>query len=196
MNDKLKNILRNTWTEPRHFFFWLAMLSLGGFVTVIAGTGLASPGVLLAFLALGCGLCFLISGTAFILAWIPPFRRILGLLLAKRFLVLIILITLVALFYAVEDWRGRRAWQTFKREREAQGERFDFAGLVPPPVPPEQNMFETPLWNDLHFVRNKDIVIWNDTNWGNHVYFSIFGPHGGSAPSPGNWTTAQRINLA
>ena len=28
MNDKLRSILHTAWNEPRHFFFWLAMLSI------------------------------------------------------------------------------------------------------------------------------------------------------------------------
>ena len=31
MNDKLRSILHTAWNEPRHFFFWLAMLSICGF---------------------------------------------------------------------------------------------------------------------------------------------------------------------
>ena len=38
----------------------------------------------------------------------------------------------VSLFYAEEDWRGWHAWQKFKREWEAKGEKFDFASVVPP----------------------------------------------------------------
>jgi hypothetical protein len=196
MNEKLKSILHNAWTEPRHFFFWLAVLSLSGFVAVATGTSLRRPGLFLAFLALGFSLCFLVSVAAFILAWIPPLRRMLGLLLARRFLVLAGLVTLIALFYAVENWRGHRAWQSFKHQREAQGEQFDFASLALPAVPPEQNFFETPLWNDLHFARTGDTTIWSDTNWGNHVVFNAFGPNGVNAPSPGNWTKAQRVDLA
>ena len=36
------------------------------------------------------------------------------------------LATLVALFYAEEDWRGWHAWNKFKHEWEAKGERFDW----------------------------------------------------------------------
>jgi hypothetical protein len=195
MNEKLEGILRKAWNEPRHFFFWLSLLSLSGFVVVVAGIGLSRPSLFIAFWLLGCALCFLISLTAFLLAWIPPLRRFFAGLLLKRFLVLAGLITLVALCYAVEDWRGHSAWLSFKRQHEAQGERLDLAGLVPPPVPADQNLFETPLWNDLHFVRTNNTVIWNDTNWGNHVFFTAFGPNGGNAPSAGNWTKAQRVDL-
>ena len=196
MNDYLKTILHTAWTEPRHFFFWLTTLSVVGFVGVAAATGFSGPNLFLAFAVLACTVGFLLGFLAFILTWVPPVRRLLARMLARRYLVVGCLITLVALFYATENWRGRRAWQNFKHQREAQGERLDMASLVPTEVPPAQNFFDTPLWNDLHFVRTNDTVIWNDTNWGNHVIFTAFGARGNNSPSTGNWTKQQHVDLA
>ncbi len=196
MNEKIKNILHTAWNEPRHFFFWLAMLSICGFAVGCVGIGLAGPALLLAFALLACILCFVVSVPAFILAWIPPVRRVFAWLLARRFLVLGCVVTLVALFYAVEDWRGRRAWQSFKREQEAKGERFDLASFIPPPVPNDQNFFDTPLWEDMRFVKANGPVVWSDTNWGNHVMFSTYGPKVNEAPNPGNWAKGQHVDLA
>lgn len=56
-----------------------------------------------------------------------------------------VLATLIGLFYAQEDWRGWHAWQKFKHEWEAKGERFDRASVVPPPVPDDQNFALTPI---------------------------------------------------
>jgi hypothetical protein len=55
------------------------------------------------------------------------------------------LATLIALFYAEEDWRGWHAWNQFKQAWEAKGEPFDLASVVPPPVPDEQNFAMTPI---------------------------------------------------
>jgi len=55
------------------------------------------------------------------------------------------LVVLILLFYAEEDWRGWRAWQKFKREWEAKGEKFDFVSVVPPTVPDDQNFALTPI---------------------------------------------------
>lgn len=44
-----------------------------------------------------------------------------------------------------ESWRGRRAWEEFRTEWEAKGEKFDWRALVPPPVPDEGNFAKTPL---------------------------------------------------
>ena len=35
----------------------------------------------------------------------------------------------LALFYAEEDWRGKRDWEKYKRAAEATGERFDVPKL-------------------------------------------------------------------
>jgi hypothetical protein len=60
------------------------------------------------------------------------------------FIVLAGLIILVALFYAEEDWRGKRAWENCKRELEAKGEVLDWNAYIPPPVPDDQNFFKAP----------------------------------------------------
>jgi hypothetical protein len=52
--------------------------------------------------------------------------------------------TLVAIFYTVENWRGKRAWEKSKRELEAAGEVLDWAAYIPPPVPDDQNFFKAP----------------------------------------------------
>jgi len=196
MNEKLKGILRTAWNEPRHFFFWLAMLSVVVFAAVAVVVSLAGPSLAGAFIGLACALGFVLSVVAFVLAWIPPIRRLFAWLLVRRFVVLACLVTLVALFYAVEDWRGRRAWQDYKRKWEAKGERFDPAGFIPPPVATNQNFFETPLWNDLHFVRTNGVTVWSDTNAIDRVIFSICGPKDSNGPSLGDWTQAQSVDLA
>ena len=64
---------------------------------------------------------------------------------ARRVLVgLAIFATLIAIFYAEENWRGRRAWEQCKRELEAKGVDLNWDALTPPPVPDEQNIFKAP----------------------------------------------------
>jgi hypothetical protein len=76
--------------------------------------------------------------------------------------------TLVALFYAEENWRGKRAWESYKREMEARGDSFDFAKLVPPRVPDDQNFAMTPFLAPLFdFIpgtqRRRDEKTWQRT---------------------------------
>ncbi|HXP62861.1 MAG TPA: hypothetical protein VN829_20340 [Dongiaceae bacterium] len=198
MNEKTKAILEKAWNEPRHFFFWLGMLSACGIAAVLGlcCTGLVAPTPVLSFVALVCALSLVASIPAFILAWIPPLRRLFPPLLRRRFFLLGCLLTLVALFYAVENWRGRRAWQNFKRQWEAKGERFELAAFIPPPVPDDQNFFETPLWAGLHFMRTNHTTVWSDTNWGNQVLFDVYGPRSKGAPSTVNLYKSQRTDLA
>jgi hypothetical protein len=54
-------------------------------------------------------------------------------------------VTLIALLYGEENWRGRRAWNNYRQELEAQGAELDLAAFIPPPVPDEQNFAATPF---------------------------------------------------
>lgn len=62
----------------------------------------------------------------------------------RRLIVLTGLATIVAIFYAVEDWRGKNEWQKCKARLEAQGQVLDWNAVVPPPVPDDQNFFKAP----------------------------------------------------
>jgi tetratricopeptide (TPR) repeat protein len=66
-------------------------------------------------------------------------------IIRRCFYVLAGLTALIALFYAEENWRGQRAWEQFKRTWEAKGERFDWATVVPPPVPDSENFALAPM---------------------------------------------------
>lgn len=85
--------------------------------------------------------------------------------LARLLFVAACLVTLIALAYAEENWRGKHAWQNYRREWEARGEKFDMTAFVPPPVPDERNFALTPLLKPLlDFDRGPSGVVWRDTN--------------------------------
>jgi len=98
------------------------------------------------------------STTRHFLRWLfswPTLRRIL--------IAFACVATLIALFYVVEDWRGKRAWLAFKNRMEARGEHFDLASIVPKPVPPEQNFAMTPLLKPLlDYTRVNGTNVWRD----------------------------------
>lgn len=48
------------------------------------------------------------------------------------------------LFYPVENWRGRRAWEKCKRELAAKGESLEWKDFQPTPVPDAQNFYKAP----------------------------------------------------
>jgi hypothetical protein len=51
----------------------------------------------------------------------------------------------LVLFHLVENWRGKRAWASWKASREALGESFEWAGVVPAPVPDDENFAKAPV---------------------------------------------------
>lgn len=60
----------------------------------------------------------------------------------------------VALFYAEENWRGRRAWARYQREMRARGEFTNRNDFIPAPVPYDQNFATTPLLNSAFGARS------------------------------------------
>jgi hypothetical protein len=70
-------------------------------------------------------------------------------ILRRILIALAILATLIAILYAEEDWRGKRAWENYKREWEAKGEKFDWQAFVPPSVPDDQNFFTAPIFTNM-----------------------------------------------
>lgn len=70
----------------------------------------------------------------------PVLRRLLQALLC----LVVCLITLIALFYTVVNWRGKRAWAAYQKTMDAKGEVLDYRKLAPPPVPDDQNFAMTP----------------------------------------------------
>src|SRR5438876_9889484 len=63
----------------------------------------------------------------------------------RYFIWLLIAASLVALFYAEENWRGKRAWKKYKNQLEACGERLDAAAFIAPTVPVSEKFAMTPL---------------------------------------------------
>src|ERR1039457_1572716 len=145
MEEKPKSIWKKSWTGWRGILLgWLILMVAMTIILLIwlrvEGTPLARSGdelrlfgviwiaVTIIFVLATCIRCFF-SGRNF-----------------KRLLFgLACLATLIALFYAEEDWRGWHTWNQFKHEWEAKGEHFDLASVTPAPVPAEQNFALTPI---------------------------------------------------
>jgi hypothetical protein len=108
----------------------------------------------------------------------PTFRRLVRWCFSRRTLGRLLvglaaLATLIALVGAEENWRGKRAWERYKHELEAQGEKLDWKDYVPPPVPDAQNFAMTPLLAPiLDFnprPRLEGQSLWRDTNGYNRI---------------------------
>src|SRR5437870_2192920 len=90
-----------------------------------------------------------------LLGWL--FGRLLSWRMIRRCLfVLICLLTLLALYYAEENWRGQRAWKSYRQELEADGGQLDYRAFIPKPVPEEQNFAATPFVRSWFEKRNSD----------------------------------------
>ena len=82
------------------------------------------------------------------------FRRCFGWPFSRRGLrsilfAAVVVATLIGLFFAVENWRGRRAWDAYRQQAEAKGVILDFSKLIPPQVPDDQNFAMTPFLKPL-----------------------------------------------
>jgi hypothetical protein len=138
-------------------WFWLAAVSAGLGILLAAfmplhGGGLENadfePSQILLRFFIFLPLCFI---TFILLAFIFKLcRRLFRWFFTWRvlkwcLLALGILLALIPLFYAEEDWRGKHAWEKYKYAQEAKGEQFDFASFIPPPVADEQNFAFAPV---------------------------------------------------
>jgi tetratricopeptide (TPR) repeat protein len=148
MNEEPKSIWKKSWTGWSWLRAWLIVVA-ATFFTVLIVT-LFIPGRLRNFSDWWPALVFtllvgVVVATAFVGLWVftrqffcwRNFRRLL--------FGAACLATLIALFYAEEDWRGKHDWEKFKRQWEAKGERFDMASVIPPAVPEDQNFAMTPI---------------------------------------------------
>lgn len=85
---------------------------------------------------------------AFLLSLLPQSQRFLKWIsnprvLRRGVIVLVWLVTIIALFYGEEDWRGHHAWIKYSDTLTAQGEQLDFRAFVPKPVPDAENFAAT-----------------------------------------------------
>jgi len=101
----------------------------------------------------------------------PTFRRLFGWLFSWRTIrrclfALACLATLLALFYAEENWRGRRAWNKYRQELETRGEQLDYRAFIPKAVPDEQNFAATPLIKSWFLKENRGNVGMDTDDYG------------------------------
>lgn len=80
-----------------------------------------------------------------------PKRSILLRLLLVLGVLFLGLVFLVVILFALENWRGHRAWTECKQELEAKGEKLDWEAFAPPAVPDDQNFATTPFFTSMRF---------------------------------------------
>jgi fructose-specific component phosphotransferase system IIB-like protein len=126
------------WTEEtrRHLWEWAIIL-----VVVIAVT----------FLASSLPLVQRFSGWMFS-----------GRILRRMLIGLAWLVTMIVLFYAEEDWRGRHAWNQCRQLLEAGGAHLDYQAFIPKPIPANQNFAAIPLIESWFTQRTNFAKKWAD----------------------------------
>ena len=206
MNQESEGFWKRAWNDPFHFFLWLAIFSIAGVIfelvvlSLLAASALdwVRPGAIIVLL---CFLLGIVTGLIVcILSLIPPVRELLTEWLRHRFSILAFVIAFILLFYAEEDWRGWHAWNQFKREWEAKGEKFELADIAPRPVPDDQNFAFTPIVASSYEAmldKTGHEIIPRNTNVVNRLGISPVVENGSSRnwPTNGNWAKETETDL-
>jgi hypothetical protein len=112
---------------------------------------------------------------------------------------LAVLSTLAAILVTEENWRGKHAWESFKRAAEARGERFEWAAFAPTNVPDDQNFFCAPIVaGALQAERNEkgDGSAQHKTNPAERMRFDIYGGYIENSPTNGgSWQNGKLTDL-
>ena len=126
-----------------------------------------------------------------------PVKATAGKIVRKLLFVTACVATLVALFYAEEDWRGKHAWESYLVESKAKGVDLDWRHFIPAPVPDSQNFGALPLFKPFfeYTYAPDGQVHWADTNadskWTNFS-LEIGNEH---IPELGAWSSGLPVNL-
>ena len=163
MNEKPKSFWKKPLTGLRKVLAWLALFAVVNFVmTYLIVFAAATPLPVSVMLVIGTVIAIFCVVVILFIRWLCSWRNF------RRFLFgVACLVTVIALFYAEENWRGKHAWKKFKAEWEANGEILDFVGIIPPPVPDDQNFATTPIIATAY-------AMWFDTNGNRHPYATNF----------------------
>lgn len=162
MNQEPKSIWKKSWPSPWWLRAWVITAGVTFLILLVISQKL--PGG-----PKGAGQ-WLVALTVFLVASLAVAALAIFLWLFIRWLFcrhnvkrtlfgLACFITLIALIYAEEDWRGRHDWNQFKQKWDAKGETFDFQAFVPPSVPDDQNLAFSPVWiaaDKFNFLRNPE----------------------------------------
>ncbi len=189
----------------RNPFVFCLLVAVSG-ATVIAGIGAARglAGDVTKFAGAWIALVLLIGLLAAVIRWLCSWKNF------RRFLFcLACFATLIALFYAEENWRGKHDWEKYKSEWEANGDKFNYTDFVPPPVPDDQNFAFTPVVASSYAMmldksgheinpRNTNVVNRLQLDLVDHVYQADAVGYGFGSDGPtnrGNWLIAQKADL-
>ncbi len=202
MSEEPKSIWKKSWKGWRGLLLWFVALFVAVFFVVFLlseVSRLKSRAIESAAVAFISALIFSTVGIliALFIRWICCWKNF------RRFVFgAACFITLIALFYAEEDWRGWHDWNKYKREQAARGEKLDFKDFIPPPVPDDQNFAMAPIWFELINAANTNAAqkwygkfspVTEKEPWN---LLSIYGDANAEyAPTNGSWQRATLTDL-
>jgi len=153
MEEPTKSFWWKFWGRPSRFFAWATFLSLLGWIGFAMNVlkDEASPSwndfnalaITLPVFAL-----FILVLIGLIFSAVPRTRPSMSWVLRRWFFCTAALVTVIALFYAEENWRGQRAIERSRLELKAKGVVLDWDKFIPPAVPDDQNVFKAPKMQD------------------------------------------------
>jgi hypothetical protein len=116
-------------------------------------------------------------------------------MLQRYLFCLFCLATVIPLFYAEEDLRGKHAWESYERQSKEKGIELDWRAYVPPPVPNDQNFALTPPFEGMFDYEwtTKD-VHWRDTNIWMRIQWLTVGNER-QRPKLGDWVQGHPVDL-
>lgn len=192
MDEKPESIWKKPLRLPQLLLAWLGLMMATMFIFLAVKIIINEPFEISWLMIFGAaGATVLLAGWVLI-RWLCCWRNF-----KRALFALACFATLIALFYAEENWRGKRAWENYKHEWEAKGEHFDFASVVPPPVPDEQNFAMAPVvatcYESILDKNGHKLTKWN-TNVVNRLAFEI-GDGNLNTNVTGYWANGTLSNL-
>jgi tetratricopeptide (TPR) repeat protein len=163
MDEKPKSIWKKSLKLPGLFLGWLILIAATMFVFLLMALFIGGSFArvlnlsdLTKTLIASLVIATMAFGLWLFIRWLCCWRNV-----KRSLFALACFATLVALVYAEENWRGKRAWENYRREWEARGEKFDLKDYIPPPVPNEQNLAMTEIMFSAYgdvLTRNGKVV--------------------------------------
>jgi hypothetical protein len=191
-----KSLWKKSWKGPRLFLLILCPLAFIVILPIglLSGIGKDDSMVLAICATAAVALVVIVLSIIGFFRWL--FRPA---NLRKALFALACLITLIALFYAEEDARGKWAWNRFQRQWEAKGVKFDLESFIPPAVPDDQNFAMTPIMESTYGAlidKNGQEIIPHNTNVINRMVFEIYRDDDpNKITTNGNWAKATLTDL-
>lgn len=199
MDKNPHSFWRKSWPTPRWLRVWLLLAAVTLPFSVVIYLSVNFPGWTGGLGLLWVGIFNVVIATVVFGLW--RLVRWVCAHLRRTAFIMVCGATVIALFYAEEDWRGRHAWNQFQSEWEARGEHFDLASLIPPPVPDDQNFALAPVVASCYgqiLDRNGHELWPRNTNLVNRLImdYEAYGTSLVDAPSiKADWTRGIRMDF-